>query len=80
MNANTSPLRTVPSIPVELGCEAIEDELASDTATLDHIRMDPAVRPESVMGTPAYKTHPLVLEGIAAGRPLPIPVGVYLDG
>ena len=54
-------------------------EVASDPSILVALEGEADTEPD-VMRTPAYKTHPLVIEAVADDRRLPIPLAVYLDG
>eukprot|EP00959_Pyramimonas_sp_CCMP1952_P309980 6486969-Pyramimonas_sp.AAC.1 len=80
MNVSHSVTRTTGSVPVRLGHEVLEEELRSDPAVLQRLNAPPGDRDQCALDIPAHAEHPLALQAERAGKPRPVPIGIYVDG
>eukprot|EP00959_Pyramimonas_sp_CCMP1952_P223983 4683552-Pyramimonas_sp.AAC.1 len=74
------PRRSVRDVPGRCVYESLEDEIVGDPSILGNITADPGSRGPCVLDFDCYKQHPLVVDALAQGNNLRLPLAFYLDG
>ena len=80
VNLNRSFRRSTRDTPIRCTFESLEEELTSDTTTINTLLSDPDERDQCILDLPCYTGHPTVQDALEKGERPPLPIAVYLDG
>ena len=73
-------MRSVHKVPTRVLWSSLEKEVRNNPAIKASVTSAATSRPPSCMDTPAYNSHPKVVQAKAEGKELPIPLSIYIDG